>query len=525
MKKILIKLLCILLVISMVSCGEVVGPDPDTNIGPDTNNGGTDQGGSEEEQPEEKPASFTVSLSYNGQPFIPEEKLEARWFDGYSYRTAPFGEDGVASVEGLDGDYSVSLSALPEGYTYDPNRYSASNSSPNVVVELYALSKPQSNSGSGKNYYTQSINLNKTGYYRATIKKAGDVVYFRFIPPKSGTYSFRSLLDEKANNVNAILHYFPSSSAVFLGDPVLITGGAEGFTTNFYFELNIDDSNIAQGNGGRVERAFAIEVDITDGEYPVYLDFELSYVDDYDRVDTKSDIIVPEELDKINPSEHEYSDADYEFKHAFMNIGGQNIFEDDFYRYNEQSGFYHLYDEEKYASTGGFGPILYAHITSNPVFLDKSLTTIESAGNKALTVSNGTENYKLFIEGFYPLTVDPGANNPQATVGPYLCDRYCPCRTSNSCQGGCPLECTKCLDTCRKVPSAGIGCVGYAGKVNSDGLCPVTKELKEFLQKFAVSQRYFIDGEGWVEIQSDPPYHAGEDDQWLFACGYYVPKE
>lgn len=62
---------------------------------------------------------------------------------------------------------------------------------------------------------------------------------------------------------------------------------------------------------------------------------------------------------------------------------------------------------------------------------------------------------------------------------------------------------------------------GYADYANSDGLCPVTEELKEFLQKFSVSQRYFNDGNGWIEYNSTSPIDAAEADQWLFACAYY----
>ena len=113
-------------------------------------------------------------------------------------------------------------------------------------------------------------------------------------------------------------------------------------------------------------------------------------------------------------------------------------------------------------------------------------------------------------------------SNPQATTGPYLCVRNCPCRKTGSCDGGCPTTCNNCHEDCRKVPAGGIGCIGYAGVANSDGLVPVTEELKQFLQKFAISQRYFMDGNGWAELRLS--IYAGEDDQWLFNCGYYVKK-
>ena len=51
--------------------------------------------------------------------------------------------------------------------------------------------------------------------------------------------------------------------------------------------------------------------------------------------------------------------------------------------------------------------------------------------------------------------------------------------------------------------------------------CVAWRNQAEFLQKFAISQRYFADGDGWVESNSKYPIDAYEDSQWLFACGYY----
>ena len=67
-----------------------------------------------------------------------------------------------------------------------------------------------------------------------------------------------------------------------------------------------------------------------------------------------------------------------------------------------------------------------------------------------------------------------------------------------------------------------MGKEGYADWCNADGVVPVTEELAEFLQKFAISQRYFADGDGWVETNSRKSIDAYEDSQWLFACGYYI---
>ena len=134
---------------------------------------------------------------------------------------------------------------------------------------------------------------------------------------------------------------------------------------------------------------------------------------------------------------------------------------------------------------------------------------------KNLTLSGGTENYKLFIEGFNRLTQGSGEK-----VGAYFCVATCPCIASNG--GVCAIEdnCTKCTSDCRHIYRRYIGQRGYAD-IAIKGRCPVTEELKDFLQKYSVSQKLFSDGNGWAE-QHVPRYDAYEDSQWLFACGYYT---
>ena len=204
-----------------------------------------------------------------------------------------------------------------------------------------------------------------------------------------------------------------------------------------------------------------------------------------------------------------------------VGVEGRYVFNGDQYKFWSKAeggdGFYHLYDEEKYASGSnpGYGPLLYAHV-STPCRFTASFNTIEDAGNKALTV-NKTENHKLFFEGFYDLSLDP----PSLDLGPYLCVLGCVCRDSGSCVGGCEIDCRNCSEDCRKLSPDAMYGLGYAELSNGDGLYPVTEELKRFLQAFSISQRYFADGNGWVETNETVKVDAKEEDQWLFACVYY----
>ena len=170
-------------------------------------------------------------------------------------------------------------------------------------------------------------------------------------------------------------------------------------------------------------------------------------------------------------------------------------------------GVYHVYDKEKYAATGGYGPILVAYISSPFRFSQgESFTTMEYLGNSALTVS-ATENYKHFIEGYAALASQS-----------YYCVDECKCHDATETYKSCPPGCENCHPNCRPCPEGMENSGGYAAWCNADGVAPVTEELKIFLQKFSISKRYFADGDGWAETSG---IYAYEDSQWLFACGYY----
>ena len=186
---------------------------------------------------------------------------------------------------------------------------------------------------------------------------------------------------------------------------------------------------------------------------------------------------------------------DKAWKNPAVQIGDKKVLKEDDFEYNEATGFFHKYDEVLYANDPygygvGYGPILYADISSSTGtrtgILDMPFTTMEYRGNKVLTVSEGRENYKLFIESY------EGANSMSIQV----------------LGGG--IECSEEL----------VNLIGYATIANGDGAVPVTMEVKEFLQKYAINQVLFMDGNGWAE-RAETPYQSTEDGQWLFACGYY----
>ena len=275
----------------------------------------------------------------------------------------------------------------------------------------------------------------------------------------------------------------PSQSGLDSGGYAL----PNGFTKNVKWVVKLTEEML-----GNVY-TFVIYADSKTGIYPINVDFKISYEGEHYVDDIVSKLMVAEEihdyhycsdcvnviLEKEIPSKCPvcgstkinnayipiYTTSNYTFVNSDGGVGsyysgitnGSGLLVGSGFKYNEATGFWHVYDNQKEE----YGPVLCAKITKPCAYYEESLNLIESHGNKNLTVSKGTENYKVFIEQ------------------------------------------------------------SYAAVCNSDGVCFVTNELKEFLQKFSISQRLFFDGNGFVESTG---VYAAEEDQWLFACGYYVKK-
>ncbi len=501
LKNLLIALLALALLLGAVACGEYNGPikRPDES-------GPTDETGGETDTEAGEDTSFSVTLTLNGEPFIPteDEPLNAQWTDNFSFHAATFDENGKATVEGLDGDYKVTLSSVPSGLAYNPNAYTADNENRHIEIELYDITKTR---GDGDDLY-RCIALSDPGVYQVTLDSASHVVLYEFIPRANGQYSVESWVDVTANDINPLLDVYTGSVAWKQFAYTQNDGGAVSqYTKNFKYEVKVADENI--GNAF----TFGVKCDTKDGKYPVTVTFVVQFNGGFSWNRTDSMLMLPTEQLKHAPA---YDASQYTFVGAEVNLGGRNVFDGDMYALNPEDGYYHLIDTTTGQPTG---PILFAKVSQPCRFFDDAFTTLEYHGNKALTVSDGTENYKLFIEGWSSMM-----SMGQSMDMGYFCAADCPCWTSNACPGACVEGCENCTDQCTPCPEEAIGASGYADYCNVDGCYPVTAELKDFLQKYSISQLLFRDGQGFVETSDVISVFATEDDQWLFACGYYVEK-
>jgi len=509
-----IVLVCVML-ISLFSCGEY-NPATGGGQGSTGGNGGSGNfpdGSDQQPELDDDPENdFEVQIRVNEQPFRPTVSMSVYWSDGYNVHIAPVDESGRATIDGLDGDYRVTLSSVPSGYAYDPNAYTATNDNRRIVIDMYDLNVLR---GSGTGLY-ECYQISSTGVYTITVQNESELSYIQFSPQTNGTYTVESWVNAVDDDVSPICMAYLGSSSYKYGEyKVADVGICGSYTRNFIHTVNIADENISSGGGGSQSFTFAVTAETKSGVYPVNLTFAVKRNGGFDLNKTEKTVVIPRQ---------DWSAFDFDAFNALAGgniVGAETIYPNttDCYIFNEDNykiwdiseggdGVYHVYDEEKYPETGGYGPVLVAYITEPCRFIDRSFTTIEDVGNNALVV-NGTHNYRLFIKGFEAL----------ASAG-YYCMSDCLCHLDGSTLA-CLPGCEYCSSDCTPATPEYMNVKGYADLVNGDGVAPVTKELAEFLQGFAITQRYFADGEGWVETNSRNPIDAYEDSQWLFACGYY----
>ena len=125
LKKLIAVLLAMLTLFSATACmGEFqFGRPPESSDAEDEGDGSGD-GYVPPEMNDDPTDDFTVTLMADGQPYTPlADNMFAYWNDGSSIHTARFDKNGVARIDGLDGNYRVSVTNVPSEYTYNPNGY------------------------------------------------------------------------------------------------------------------------------------------------------------------------------------------------------------------------------------------------------------------------------------------------------------------------------------------------------------------------------------------------------------------
>lgn len=460
MKKFFSVVLSLLLVIVLAGCTH----NSITGGGNQPPSGGTDTA-----------KEFTVTVELDGEKFTQTSGMKAVWSNRGGVFQAEFGEDSVARTTGPDGDYKVTLENLPDGYAYNPNAHTATNRMNEISVEIFRLNDHGGQDGS--NLYGKAISVRTDGAYRVELqgKKANskdnsmgyaNVKYFEFIPQQQGKYIIESWVDTTFNVVNPYVDVYTGTiGARFFNRTVDEGGVSDTYTKNFVFTVEIFPDQFSQNGGGQSTYVFGIHATQKTNTFPVTVDFRIFRYDENLRPGGDKEIVQPT---------HDFSEGfTMDTGTWTWAEGDSNLMDADDFMLNPEDGFYYCYTIDELGNIV-WGSKLY-------VMISTSIPTVGGGKRPFVDYEGSTISFKAFALGYAP-------TNPLQHLGGADYSEFV---------------------------------LAYAYAARNDRY-PVTEEMKEVLQMFAISQRYFADGEGWYE---DPDngigVSAAEEDQWLFACGYY----
>lgn len=438
MKKTLIAFILLILTFAMaiqVGCGSF---SPPSNL-PDPPLPGDDKPQKPDESEEEHDIFKVFLVDESEKPFYPTKPIYAQWTGSDGVYTAQVNAQGYAQVLDLDGEYRVTLSSLPENYTYDPNNNFVDNVNPDVTLEIKQI-LGKFNVNDGKGQYSQA-HLTKLGTYRVSLGSKNDGIFFNFEPSQIGIYSIESWVDTTANVINPLVDEYIGQAEWNMKGRTVDDGGSEStYTKNFRMIKEVKNGEV--GN----TYIFAVHADTIGNNYPLTFDFTIKYEGKPPEI-----VEVYEEVKPQGPYNRAPNKDNPSGKFNYI-YGTSRILDEDMVIYNEEDKYYHVYNPQ----TKEMGAILYAKINQDCQVLE-------------------TDSKSGFLDGQINLKISGFDYFKFITTYAYYC--------------------------------------------NEDGAHPVTAELKEFLFNYSLSQRYFNDGNGWAEGKG---LNSGEDDQWLFACGYYA---
>ena len=468
---------------------------PDTTVTPDDKPNEPGPG-----TPEVEEKNYKVSVYFGGELFLPgETDINVVWRNDNKIVRVPLGADGRADAGELDGDFYVYLEGLPSEYVYDCNGYIATADEPRVSINLESLQIPVSGNGEGLYSNMGCFQLQYDGIYRAIVKGEFTRVYYDYKPTAAGYYSIEANVNIFDDEINPLIDIYSGNAQFKVFIRTIDDGGSYldgGYTKNFRYEVHLDKNEV--GNAF----SFAVGAQSRNKSYPVDVDFRIKYEGEYSSGYTDIRVKRADEayFTALPPAPGEkfyFADtcprttkdaAAYAEKTGGDDIRTAKIFDARYFKYNPNTGFYHYYNEEMYGDNhlgygAGFGPFLACAITK--IIPSYEVTTLYNANFVGLG-QNFLKLTNIWIE----------EEQKYAT-----------------------FDYTDFIRT------------DYYRVCNSDGVCYVTRELKEFLQIFAEHHGLYKDGiidsdsevgEDYVRTPEELGYSANQDALWLFACGFYM---
>ena len=139
-------------------------------------------------EPEVENEYYTVKVLYpDGTPVT--SGVTVQWCNAQGCRDAQVDASGVATLEKEDGEYSVHLLNIPQGYAFNPNYYVTTAENKNLEVKLIAISEL---SGEGTDVQPYIVSTSAYSVTFSEGKAYDETQYFSFTPTESGEYIIES---------------------------------------------------------------------------------------------------------------------------------------------------------------------------------------------------------------------------------------------------------------------------------------------------------------------------------------------
>lgn len=498
MKRFIFVLLAAIMCLTAASCAsfgyykEAQNPPPATGTGDEDADTGT-------EEPDVPPIApeldemYTVTCTYNDKQYTSLLGSSATWTgsDGSVYK-ADFNEDGVAvcaESDEMDGDYYVDILLTTDAYVYRPDVHLATSDNKHVNVELYSCTtinaRTPRDGMNGKGTFAEAA-LADGRVYKTTVSVNSSSSDSRSYFVLSRASQLETWCSTRENTVNPMVMgivFQPDSG--YVNNQVNVecnAGGRSGtYTKNVLLSYSLypelDEKGVSMFYLHAAERTGTVST--------VTIYFQVSsttaapdVVDPWDLKYEKVYIQDPTLLHQLNPKDGAT------FSYVYWRKGASEpILRASEYKLfpigtvdsagNEGDGYYHRYDAENNV----YKELLFARLA-------KDCEVIDTEGSN---------------HGFLYYKIDVLQN----------CKDY-----------------TAFFASSPTAPRMGKDAVGYAkySQYQPDGAHPVTEELRQFLQDYALGAYLFFDGEGWAENGTNPGglhLKANEESMWLFCCGCY----
>ena len=395
------------------------------------------------------------TIQYRVQVLLPNgekagEGLQVQWCNDTNCFSANTDANGVASTFLVPNTYDVHIYNYAETYACELGLKSGEDNT-SIEVKLHDILSYKGGTGAKDNPYVVN-----EGVYNITLSdidteaKVASEVFVGFVPNRPGKYVIESWT-ENTDSINTNVGYY-GNNPHYVPETAIngMTDDDSGDTDNFRLEFNIAIEEFVKTG----------EVD-DNGEYIYEKDANGNYISGgIYRFGIGATNIRREKSFPIVIKYLEHYEAPVisvnEVKVTETLTKCSDADEDKVWKDCQINGLDTVvYNETdgKYHLGSEDGYVLYAKIAQPCAYIDKAFTEIQDSGNSALTLDNGTKDYTNFI------------------------------------------------DT-------------YAEYCNSDGVYPVTNELKTFLEL------YFISSEAWITSISETI--IDKECGWLFAVGYYA---